>query len=162
MTEIEPAEDRTKAERKSPELWYVQAQDRPNAGNSSAYVDTEERANYYAKLFMDTGYMTVTIHQPVVPAPIATNAGRYCVRCKLNVQLAPDCTNCGGDTVTHTESQGLPVSTEQKVSDATLAAHGLRSMGEQPTIAKLREMAAAFVAAADDAESAFAPFVGAE
>src|SRR3546814_9347363 len=46
----------------------------PNAGNSSAYVDTEERANYYAKLFMDTGYMTVTIHQPVVPAPTETSA----------------------------------------------------------------------------------------
>lgn len=65
----EPAEEETKAERKRPELWYVEAQDRPNAGNSSAYIDSENRANYYAKLFLDSGYLTVTIHPPVVAVP---------------------------------------------------------------------------------------------
>ena len=43
--------------------------------------------------------------------------------------------------------------TTSRVSDAILAAHGLRSMGERPTPAKLREMADAFRAAADDAET---------
>ena len=62
----------TEGERKSPELWYIEAQDRPNAGNSSAYVDTEARANYYAKLFQDTGYLNVAIYPPVVPAPTET------------------------------------------------------------------------------------------
>jgi len=41
---------------------------------------------------------------------------------------------------------------DRLVSDAILAAHGLRNMGERPTVAKLREMADAFRAAADEAE----------
>lgn len=38
------------------------------------------------------------------------------------------------------------------VPDAILSAHGLRSMGERPTVGKLREMADAFRAAADEAD----------
>ena len=41
---------------------------------------------------------------------------------------------------------------QRTVPDSVLAAHGLRSLGERPTIEKLREMAYAFTCAANDAE----------
>jgi hypothetical protein len=41
---------------------------------------------------------------------------------------------------------------QRTVPDSVLAAHGLRSLGERPTIEKLREMASAFLNAANDAE----------
>ena len=60
----ETAGDEPEEVRQWPHLWHVQATDRPGVGNSSAYVDSQERANYYAKLFLDKGYMAVSIHPP--------------------------------------------------------------------------------------------------
>lgn len=58
-------EDGPREVRQRPHLWFVEAQGRTNAGDSSAYVDTEKRAKHYAKLFLDTGYMAVSIRPPV-------------------------------------------------------------------------------------------------
>lgn len=65
-TPAESTENGAKKVRQHPRLWHVQAQGRSSTGNSSAYVDTEKRANYYAKLFLDKGYMAVSVHPPVM------------------------------------------------------------------------------------------------